>query len=44
MFQSLGVNSPRFNPWRRYLAIAVAYGITLANISMPIAVYVGWIT
>lgn len=44
MFQSLGINSPRFNAWRRYLAIAVAYGITLANISMPIAVYVGWIT
>ncbi|MGH9895709.1 MAG: succinate dehydrogenase, partial [bacterium] len=44
MFQSLGINSPRFNPWRRYLAVAVAYVITLANISMPIAVYIGWIT
>ena len=44
MFQSLGANSPRFNAWRRYFAMAVAYGITLANISMPIAVYVGWIT
>ncbi len=44
MFQSLGVNSPRFNAWRRYLAIGVAYTITLANVSMPIAVYVGLIT
>ena len=44
MFQSLGANSPRFNAWRRYLAIGVAYGITLANISMPIAIYVGLIT
>jgi succinate dehydrogenase / fumarate reductase cytochrome b subunit len=44
MFQSLGINRPRFNPWRRYLAIAIAYAITLANISMPISVYVGWIT
>jgi succinate dehydrogenase / fumarate reductase cytochrome b subunit len=44
MFQSLGINSPRFNPWRRYFAIATAYAITLANISMPISVYVGWVT
>jgi hypothetical protein len=44
MFQSLGINSPRFNPWRRYFAIATAYAITLANISMPVSVYVGWIT
>lgn len=44
MFQSMGVNSPRFNAWRRYLAMAVAYGITVANVSMPIAVYTGLIT
>jgi succinate dehydrogenase / fumarate reductase cytochrome b subunit len=44
MFQSLGANSPRFNAWRRYFAIGVAYAITLANVSMPIAVYAGLIT
>ncbi len=41
MFQSLGINNPRFNPWRRYSAMAVAGGITLANVSMPIAVLLG---
>lgn len=41
MFQSLGINSPRFNPWRRYFALATAGAITLANVSMPLAVYFG---
>ncbi len=41
MFQSLGVNNPRFNPWRRYLAIAFTASIVLANISFPVAVMAG---
>lgn len=41
MFQSLGVNNPRFNPWRRYLAIAFATIIVVANISFPLAVLAG---
>ena len=41
MFQSLGINSPRFNPWRRYLAIGLSGAITVANVAMPIAVAVG---
>lgn len=41
MFQSLGINNPRFNPWRRYLAIAFTAVIVLANISFPIAVMAG---
>lgn len=41
MFQSLGVNHPRFNPWRRYLAIGLSGFITIGNIIMPLAVLFG---
>jgi succinate dehydrogenase / fumarate reductase cytochrome b subunit len=41
MFNSLGLNHARFNPWRRYFATAFALLITLANISFPIAVLTG---
>jgi len=41
MFQSLGANNPRFNAWRRYLAIAFAALVTLGNVSFPVAVLVG---
>lgn len=41
LFQSLGVNNPRFNPWRRYFAIAFSAVIVVANISFPVAVLTG---
>lgn len=41
MFNSLGLNSPKFNSWRRNFAIAFALIISLANISFPIAVLIG---
>lgn len=41
MFQSIGINNPRFNRWRRYFAWAVAGVITLGNIIMPLAVLFG---
>lgn len=41
MFQSLGVNNPRFNQARRWLAQAVVAVIVLGNVSFPIAVQVG---
>jgi succinate dehydrogenase / fumarate reductase cytochrome b subunit len=41
MFQSVGINHPRFNPWRRWLAWAVAGVITTGNVSFPIAVQLG---
>lgn len=41
MLQTLGVNHPRYNPWRRKLALAVALIIALANISFPVAVLTG---
>jgi len=41
MFQSLGLNAPRFNPWRRYFASAFAFIITAANVSFPVMVLLG---
>lgn len=41
VFQSLGLNNPRFNPWRRYLAIAFSTLIVVGNISFPVAVLAG---
>lgn len=41
LFQSLGWNHPRFNPWRRAFAHAFAWIITLGNISFPVAVLTG---
>ncbi len=43
LFQSLGVNSPRFNPARRHLATALAGLILVGNLSFPIAVQAGLI-
>jgi succinate dehydrogenase / fumarate reductase cytochrome b subunit len=41
MFQSLGVNNPRFNAWRRYFAIGFAGLIVAGNVSLPLAVLTG---
>lgn len=41
LFQSLGWNHPRFNPWRSGFAHAFAWIITLGNISFPLAVLTG---
>jgi succinate dehydrogenase / fumarate reductase, cytochrome b subunit len=41
MFNSLGLNHPRFNRWRRYFASAFALIITVGNVSMPVAVLTG---
>jgi len=41
LFQSLGLNNPRFNSWRRNFAIGFATIITVGNLSFPIAVLAG---
>lgn len=41
MFQTLGINNPRFNDARRYAAAGFAGVILLGNISFPIAVLAG---
>jgi succinate dehydrogenase / fumarate reductase cytochrome b subunit len=41
LFQSVGLNSPRFNPWRRWFATGFAVIVTVGFISVPIAVLAG---
>ena len=41
MFNSLGLNHPKFNSWRRVFATVFALVITLGNISFPIFVLLG---
>jgi succinate dehydrogenase / fumarate reductase cytochrome b subunit len=41
MFQSLGLNNPKWNSWRRSFAIGFAAVVTLGNLSFPIAVQTG---
>jgi succinate dehydrogenase / fumarate reductase cytochrome b subunit len=41
MFQSLGINSPRFNGLRKRLAQGIAAVIVLGNVSFPLAVTFG---
>jgi succinate dehydrogenase / fumarate reductase cytochrome b subunit len=43
MFQSLGINHPRFNKWRRWFAQGLASLIVAGNLSMPLAVQFGLI-
>jgi succinate dehydrogenase cytochrome b subunit len=41
IFQSLGVNNPRWNSWRRIFAVAFAGIVMVGNLSVPIAVLTG---
>ncbi len=41
MFQSMGVNHPRFNTVRRYFAVGLAVLVTVGNSVMPLAVLFG---
>jgi succinate dehydrogenase / fumarate reductase, cytochrome b subunit len=41
LFQSLGLNNPRWNSWRRGFAIAFAGIVMVGNLSIPIAVLTG---
>jgi succinate dehydrogenase / fumarate reductase cytochrome b subunit len=41
LFQSLGVNNPRFNQWRNRFAQAFAAVIVIGNLSFPIMVQAG---
>jgi succinate dehydrogenase / fumarate reductase cytochrome b subunit len=38
LFQTLGINKPRFNHWRRYFAIAFAVIVVGGNVTFPLAV------
>jgi succinate dehydrogenase / fumarate reductase, cytochrome b subunit len=41
MFQTLGLNHPRYNGWRRCLAMAAGWLIPIGYITIPVAVLLG---
>jgi succinate dehydrogenase / fumarate reductase cytochrome b subunit len=41
MFQSLGLNNPKWNSWRRGFAVSFAAVVMIGNVSIPIAVLTG---
>ena len=41
LFQSLGWNNPRFNKWRKAIAVGFATVIVVGNVSFPVAVMAG---
>jgi succinate dehydrogenase / fumarate reductase cytochrome b subunit len=41
MFQSLGLNNPRYNAWRRWFAAGFAFVILVGNVSMPLLITTG---
>lgn len=43
MFQSLGINNPRFNAWRRGFAAGLAILVGVGNAIMPLAVLFGFV-
>lgn len=43
VFQTLGAAHPRYERLRRPLALAIALGVVLGNISFPISVLAGWV-
>ncbi len=44
MFQSLGLNNPRWNSWRRGFAVGFAAVVTVGNLTFPIAALTGIIS
>jgi succinate dehydrogenase / fumarate reductase cytochrome b subunit len=44
MFQSLGLNNPRWNSWRRGFAVGFAAIVTVGNLTFPIAALTGVIS
>ncbi len=41
VFQSLGLSNPRYDEWRRWLAVVFALALLIGNSSIPIAVQFG---
>ncbi len=44
MFQSLGLNHPSYNAWRRRFAVSFAVVVGLGFISVPVAVLAGFVS
>jgi succinate dehydrogenase / fumarate reductase cytochrome b subunit len=43
-FQTMGANHPRYNSYRRDIAIAICAVITIGNLSFPLSVLAGFVT
>lgn len=43
LFQSLGWNNPRFNPWRKWFAAVFAGVVIIGNVSFPLSIWAGWV-
>lgn len=43
LFQSLGINNPRYNAARRYFAAGIALLILVGNVSIPISILADWV-
>jgi succinate dehydrogenase / fumarate reductase, cytochrome b subunit len=41
MFNSLGINNPKYNPWKRYFAGGLATVLTVGYVSMPLLIVAG---
>jgi succinate dehydrogenase / fumarate reductase, cytochrome b subunit len=44
MFQSLGIEHPKYTPWLKRFAVLFSLAIALGNISIPVAVLAGVVT
>lgn len=44
LFQSLGSVNPKYKDLRRYLAFGVAAIILVGNLSIPLAIWAGWVS
>jgi succinate dehydrogenase / fumarate reductase cytochrome b subunit len=44
MFNSLGINNPRYNNWKRAFATGFALVILIGNVSMPLLIVTGAVT
>ena len=43
LFQSMGWNNPRFNPWRKWFAAVFAGVVIVGNVSFPLSIWAGWV-
>ncbi len=44
LFQSIGTVNPKYNSLRRYFAVSFAAFILLGNLSIPLAIWTGWVS
>jgi succinate dehydrogenase / fumarate reductase cytochrome b subunit len=44
LFQSIGTQNSKFDDWRRYFAFGFAAFILIGNLSIPLAIWAGWVS